>query len=140
MLAYIAGFFDGEGYVTISKASNRSKSGSRYWLIASFTNTHKGVLDEIQKVVGGKVIFHQGNKGLTHHYRLTFYSRQANDLMKKITPYLIVKKPEAEIAIKYQNGIRQVGSGRGLTESELAFQDQCYQEIRSYHGNKMKKS
>jgi len=59
-LEYIAGFFDGEGFISIQKASHKSHSGSRYWLTASFCNTHKGVLEEIQKVIGGNVIFHKG--------------------------------------------------------------------------------
>jgi hypothetical protein len=33
-LQYITGFFDGEGFVTIQKASTGSHSHARYWFIA----------------------------------------------------------------------------------------------------------
>jgi len=57
---YIAGFVDGEGFINIQKKSPNSKSGSPYWLIVCIANTNKQVLDEIQKIIGGKVLFHLG--------------------------------------------------------------------------------
>ena len=137
-LEYIAGFFDGEGYVTISKASSKCHSGSEYWLVVSMANTHKGVLDEIQKLIGGNVIFHKGDKGCKHHYRLTLYSKRAYEFLMLVYPYLIVKKREAEVAFRYHSRNRTHRGPKGLTLEQIGFQDLCYQEMRALHGNKIR--
>lgn len=138
-LEYIAGFFDGEGFISIQKASHRSHSGSRYWLIAAISNTNKYVLDEIQKVVGGNVMMykHKFRDGIGYHYRLTFYSRKAYEFIKLIQPYLKVKREEADTAIAYQESLRPYGSRIPLTNDELCFQDKCYNDIKDRHGNRV---
>lgn len=136
-LEYIAGFFDGEGFISIQKASNRTHSGSRYWLIASVTNIHQGVLNEIQKVIGGKVLFYKNNytkhNGCGFHYKITLYSKQAYDFLQSILPYLIVKQEQAKVAMRYQESLRHYNMGRGkmLSSEELAFQDKCYNDLRT---------
>jgi len=37
-----------------------SRLRNPYWLIVCIANTNKQVLDEIQKIIGGKVLFHLG--------------------------------------------------------------------------------
>lgn len=54
---YIAGFFDGEGYIAISKASPGGHSRSPYYLVCSMANTHPTILSEIQKTMGGQVVY-----------------------------------------------------------------------------------
>lgn len=135
-LEYVAGFFDGEGTVLIQKASAKSHSGARYWLVISLYNTHKGVMDKIQKVIGGHVIFHAGGAVRKQHYRLALYTRQAYHLLKSLLPYLVVKKKQAEIAIafaEYTTKFRY--SGIRHNPEVIAFQDKCYAEIKRSHWN-----
>ena len=138
-LQYIAGFFDGEGFVTIQKASTGSHSHARYWLIVSMSNTHRRIIDEIQKMIGfGRVIFHKGDRGRKPHYRLTFYSRQAFIFLKLKYPYLVVKKREAEIAFKYYEKNHRLPHLRAnLTVEQVDFQQECYLAIKNLHGNKI---
>lgn len=140
-IEYIAGFFDGEGYIVITKAKHRRIEGAhRYWLTIQFTNTHKEVMEEIHKVVGGSMIFHKGDKGLKPHYRVTLYCREAYGCLKLMLPYLIVKKKEAEWAIKFQESVRSWRSGgmlSPLTETEANFQEQCHLTIKLMHGGKI---
>ena len=137
-IEYISGFFDGEGYIVITKAKHRRIQGAhRYWLVVQFTNTHKEVMEEIHKVVGGSLIFHKGQNGLKPHYRVTLYCREAYECLKLMLPYLIVKKKEAECAIKFQDSMRAWGSRIPLTEREANFQEQCHLTIKSMHGGKI---
>lgn len=137
-IEYIAGFFDGEGFCTISKASAKSHSGSRYWLVASIANTHKGVMDEIQRTIGyGNVIFHKGDKGWKNHYRLTFYSAKALDFIRLIYPYTIVKKPEIELAVKYMDRDRSHHGPVRHPAEALMYQEECYTQMKALHGNKI---
>lgn len=134
---YIAGFFDGEGYIQIAKKAPNSHSGAPYWLTASMANTHKGVLEEIQKVIGnGKVIFHQGTNGWKTHYRLTFYTLQALNFIKLIEPYLIIKKEEARLAIEFAEHLKSRHYGLKLTEEELTVRHDYYLKMKSLKGNR----
>lgn len=135
-LEYIAGFFDGEGTVLIQKASPKSHSGARYWLVISIYNTHRGVMDEIQKVVGGHVIFHAGGSQRKAHYRLALYTRQAYHFLKAVQPYLVVKREQADIAIafaEYTTKFRYCGIRH--KPDIIAFQEKCHAEIKRRHWN-----
>jgi hypothetical protein len=140
---YIAGFFDGEGYCSIMKRSPGGHSRSPYWVIASMTNTHKEVLDEIQQICGGKVIFHHG--GYRHnrpHYRLTFYTQQAVNFIKAIRPYLVIKQIEADLVIAFDDYMKQSSyyyGGMKMTEKELKIRDSYYIQMKALHGNRIGK-
>ena len=137
-LEYIAGFFDGEGYIQIAKRSPSGHSRSPYWLLACIGNTHRGVLDEIAKVTGGKVLFHNGVKrGQTHpHYRLTFYTQQALTFLKAIQPYLIVKREEADLAISFCEHVKARHYGYKLTNEEMAIRHDYYTKMKLHKGSR----
>lgn len=139
---YIAGFFDGEGHIRIGKKSPGGHSRSPYCLIASMANTHRGVLDEIQKVTGGQVIFHKGTKAQWNpHYRLTFYTQQAYNFIKAVQPYLIVKREEADLAIAFIEHIKSTSyyfnHGRTrMTAEMLAERHDYYLKMKSLKGSR----
>jgi len=135
--SYIAGFFDGEGYINIQKKTPNSKSGSPYWLLISMANTNKQVLDEIQKLIGGTVLFHKGSQGKRFHYRLSLYNKQAYEFLISVREFLIVKQKEADIAISFQESLRPHGSRIPLNSEELLFREKCRVEIMSLHGNRI---
>jgi LAGLIDADG endonuclease len=136
---YIAGFFDGEGYISIQKASAKSHSGARYWLIASLCNTQRSVLEAITKTTGGSILYHSGGKAGWESYRLTFYTRQAYEFLKKVYPFLILKKDEADIAIEfaeYTTQFRYTGVMHGQAVRDK--QDQLHERLKQLHGHKRK--
>lgn len=139
-LEYIAGFFDGEGYIQIAKAKDKSHRGPRYFLHTSICNTYKTVLDECQTVTGGVVRYYKNSfsrsNGCGYHYRLDMTQTIAYSFLKSVLPYLVVKKEQAEIAIRFKESLRPHGSRKPRTDEELAFQDKCYEDIKSKHGNK----
>ena len=131
---YIAGFFDGEGHITISYDSKKNN----YFLVCSIANTNKQVLDEIQKVTGGHVIFHKGSEHRHPHYRLSFYTKQAYDFIRAIHPHVIVKRMECDIALEFVKSLRPTGQNHyKLTAEELEFRERCKQQIMALHGNRM---
>lgn len=137
-LQYIAGFFDGEGYIQIAKRSpGCGTSGSPYYLVCSMANTHRQVMDEIQKIVGGRVIFHRGGKKQWKpHYRLTLWTQQALAFLKAVQPYLIVKREEADLAISFYECIKPYGSRVKLTDDDMAVRVDCYNKMKSLKGNR----
>lgn len=94
-VAYIAGFFDGEGCIRIKKASQR---GNSYYVWVAITNSNKGILDEVVELFGGTVRPAEKtvNK-VVYHYLIT--ASEAVDFLTTISGFLRDKKEQAELAI-----------------------------------------
>jgi len=99
--AYIAGFFDGEGCVSLSKRSNTTYGVSLTWsqkrprvlyyIQEQFLRV--GITSNIQTLTAPK----SGNT----HYRLSVNGKDNVSLVLKLmAPYNVVKKVEVDTAIK----------------------------------------
>lgn len=96
-IAYIAGFFDGEGCVRIKKAN---QGGNSYYLIAHITNTNPVILKKVQDLFGGNTrLQEKGRNKPIYNWYIT--SSEANDFLKTLQPFLIEKKSQAELGIKF---------------------------------------
>ena len=141
---YIAGFFDGEGYIHIGRRSPGGHSRSPYSLTVSMSNTNKAVLDEVQKIAGGKVLYYASkNIQCQSHYRLTLYTRQALNFIKAIQPYLVVKRIQADLAIDFYEHIESTSyyfshGCKKMTEKELKIRESYYLKMRYLNGNQSK--
>lgn len=96
-IAYIAGFFDGEGCVRL-KQSNQNEDS--YYVIAHLTNSYKPVLEEVQELFGG-VIRKQERTPNKTIYNWCVSSSEAVDFLRTVVPFLKEKKPQAEYAIDF---------------------------------------
>lgn len=100
-IAYAAGFFDGEGCITISK------NGA---VDIRVTNTAKNVLIRLQNIFGGSITNRTQRANKTQ-YTYSFYGENAIEFIKLIKPYLIDKLPQAEAILEYymlRNEIKSV--------------------------------
>ena len=104
-LAYIAGLFDGEGNICIVKRQHHSgRTVPAYHLVARV-----GMVDEIiprwlQMAFGGYI--HRRRRPDPKHRDVYTWSvgyGAAADFLKIILPFLKLKKPQAELAIKFQS-------------------------------------
>jgi len=96
--AYMAGIFDGEGYLTIA---NKKAVNNFYWRLG-IGMTNEEVLKFFQDKVGGKIYKEKteiGNKQI-YRYQLSNQNR-IYFFLKELLPYLIVKKEKVEEFIKY---------------------------------------
>lgn len=122
-LPYWAGFFDGEGCVTISRTYSKNKRPS-YTLTVQIGNTHLGVLEEIKERYGGGIYTRKGVEGRTRMYDINLRSKVAEAFISDILPFLVVKKKEAELALEFRNlAVRSVYSNRPLTEDEIQIRE-----------------
>jgi hypothetical protein len=108
-LQYIAGFFDGEGSICITKSSSGRPKAGRYELKVSMVNTNRDVLLWIQAAlgVGRIVVFKKPNvvkpvMSTRTCYCAVWSGRQAEKIISLLLPYLKVKRGEAEIALKFR--------------------------------------
>jgi tyrosyl-tRNA synthetase len=119
----LLGFFDGEGSIYFQKRKPT--------LFVRIGHTDKDVINQIQDKIGGSVYFDKSeNIHRKDAYRWCVASTKTYNFIVKMLPYLVLKKQQAEIAIKFQESIRQCWSGNGLSESEITFKEQCYNEMK----------
>lgn len=108
---YIAGFFDGEGNISISphRVSEEHK-GPYLVLIINITQVDRTPLEHIAALYGGNIRIHRPantNWSVVHRWNIT--ARSALKFLEDIVPYLIVKREEALIAIEFQK-LKKLGS------------------------------
>jgi len=99
---YIAGIIDGEGSLIIEKGKNRKN----FDFCIRITNTSVTVIEWLRRRIGGNILSrkptaYKNTLGKKTIYVLTI-DRQADlvKLLTFITPYLIIKRRQAEIMLK----------------------------------------
>jgi hypothetical protein len=137
-LAYIAGFFDGEGSITIHhnwRPSPRGKSPN-HTLQVSIGNTDPRVLTWIHSHFGGYLHVRK-HVAINCREVTQWIVRAASALpfLEMIFPFLRMKSEQTRIAIEYQKTKKPAG-GRGhrLTKGEIAWREKQRQKIRSLNG------
>ena len=99
-VAYTAGFFDGEGCVSIARYLQRGRP--YHTLAIIFTNTDFQVLDWLHQRWGGylsKPTQQDPRWRSSRHLRLS--AGPALPLLRAMLPYLIIKKSQVEIALEF---------------------------------------
>lgn len=96
-VAYIAGFFDGEGCIRIKKAS---QGGNSYYIWVAITNSNKEILDYVVGIFGGSVKKAERTPNKTI-YHLLITSSEATDMLKTILGFLREKRTQAKLAIYF---------------------------------------
>lgn len=122
-LAYVAGIIDGEGTICIHQ--DKAKSGKVYLqLRVDVTNTNEWLIQWLKFALGGHTDVSRRakiGKNWKPSWRWSVSANQASAFLKLIYPYLRLKKPQAELAIKFQEGRK--GRGHFLTDSERAINE-----------------
>jgi hypothetical protein len=109
-LSYAAGFFDGEGSVSIAKRGEY-KGRQGYELVAQITNTYRDVLVMLQARFSGRIYTKNQSHsfGTKPCYWLRWTGPDAADFLREIYPYLVVKKGKAEVGLRFQATMQRTG-------------------------------
>jgi hypothetical protein len=136
-LIYLAGFFDGEGCISICHHSNSKKY--KYLNLDIFvSNTNIPSLELFKNVFNGN-IYAQSNKTYKDHpnwkqaYVWQLGNNRASECLKELLPYLEQKKPQALLAIEFQKSINET-KRRKLTNEDMLLREELWLTLR-----KMKK-
>lgn len=117
-LAYLAGFFDGEGCISIGKHRNNGKDF--YELHILVAQKSRWILEWFKFNFEGKIFKHKKPEGRqSEWFTWQVAAVKAASALKVLLPYLKLKKAEAELALKFQG---QKGRIR-LTEEERAVEE-----------------
>jgi len=121
---YLAGLFDGEGSIAISKRKVSLKDGSRapwYILVVCLVNTHLPIIVTVREMFGtgskkqlyrvasdpSGIILKPYKKPRRKCYMWHATSDIAENFLHCIYPYLIIKKDEVELAFQFREHVRR---------------------------------
>ncbi len=121
--AYIAGFLDGEGCISLGRVHCYDKNANTTYLLrVQICNTSPGVMDWIALKVGYANVCKK--KKRNEHYKDIWVwglsGRRAIDLLEQLYPYLKVKKLQAEVAFEFSKTIAYPGQSK-LDDKVLIF-------------------
>ena len=128
VLPYTAGIIDGEGSIGIHwHKSHKGRPRGFYSLRVTVGNTNQWLISFLQFNFGGKIItYHRSHKNpkWADTYHWTLYDKSASEFLKLVFPYLQIKRPQAELAIKFQGGKRKVRTNRKIGSGNLPLTDE----------------
>lgn len=139
--SYVAGIVDADGCIVISKTfpKSRWKQGSKspdYRLHVEVCNTNYALMELLVESFGGSISHKPMTKGSfftrREHYNWSVSANQAYLCLKRIQPYLIVKRNQSDIAMEFweKRTHMAVGKSHRLTETELALREGYYQAMK----------
>jgi len=131
--AYTAGFMDGEGCIHIAKRkpTRRGQATFHYSLIVSIWNVQPEPLEFIQTLFGGSIAKHLvSNPSWRDSYQLQLNPVDAQELLIAIYPYLIIKKDEVDLALRFIELRKVKGNCKPSSPEYLRLQEEIYQEMK----------
>ena len=126
ILAYLAGFFDGEG--TIGVLRHALKSGSvGFSLRCQITQTSIPILEKYRHIFGGRVYqvrFSSPNSNWAPAWHWYVSRGLAARFLRAMEPYLVLKAPQVSIALRffeqYQPLVRRGSGHRSRVATQIA--------------------
>src|SRR4030042_6476953 len=124
-LAYLAGFFDGEGCIAIVKDKNHL-GNVQYSLRVIVSNTNDYVLHLYKLSFGGRIHKREYKQPEWRDcYAWALNSTRAYDFLKCVYPYLILKKAQADLAFEFQeNQSKYAASNLRLSDKEISMREE----------------
>lgn len=131
-ISFIAALIEGEGCIHIQRM-NTGKRAKRagYQLTISMKNTALSLLKFCKERVGGKIKKRKPSKTgkyITHQWRI--HGKGAYKVLNLIFPYLISKKKQANLGMKFQEEKNKTFSGSILTQKERNLRNRMYLRMR----------
>lgn len=127
-VAWSAGFFDGEGYISIQERNHIRYLG--YYLRIGVNHVAPEPLYELQRLYGGTVVLDKrppvGNR--KPRYRWCTSTQNAADILKQMLPYMKNKNKVTALALDFQASIGV--NGRKVTEEQQNYRAWCKTEMQ----------
>ena len=128
-LAYMAGFFDGEGCISVRRKRVPQGQKHRHYMLTISVGQISCIPLQPFLEHGGKLFQNEYKGTLMYYWRLSGYD--ATDFLKLILPYLLLKKELAELAIEFQSGFAHKGTYPFLDDIEIARREELYHSCRA---------
>ena len=138
LLIWMAGFFDGEGCVSVGRARRvvpqMKEPAWGYSLLLAIAQRHREPLQRFMDLFGGNLYAYRV-KGV-EYWRWSVSSHRAQAAIEKLLPYLLNKRAIAEVGIRFQIQMtawnKEHGRRRGGYPAEvIAGREAFYHEARA---------
>jgi len=138
-LAYIAGFFDADGSVCITKWQNKKSGSWQHAVYVRVAGTKLDVIEHLNSTFSPqRKISISMYKTFKREKSFECYSwgcagRNALEFLELIEPHLILKKKQAQLAIEFQNKKMSDGLDRRgikLTEEDILWRDKYCERMK----------
>lgn len=131
--AYVAGFFDGEGSLGITRTIAHGKYVGYHGVI-QISQTNFEVLEFIKEEWGGTLDITKRKNEKSYWkkcWRLRMGGKKIYKFLKDILPYLIVKRPQAELYLKFQpfNRVGGLPDKPRYTQEEIKLRERIYHDM-----------
>lgn len=138
-VAYAAGLFDGDGYITLGRCHRKSQLRTPcYRLLIGVGNTDRRLTDWFHVRWGGyhqvrerRVTAFKNPPAETGIFEWTIGAQAATRFLWSVLPYLVAKKEQAEIAIDFSTVL--TSGGRRLSADEVALREGYYLAMKYAH-------
>ena len=135
---YLAGLFDGEGYVSLCRHHIHTSSIA---LKVGVVNTYRPVLEEIKSLFGGAI--YTIRKETERHrqcYSWVATTTFAETFLKAVLPYLHIKRRQAEIGIEFRAGVNNNQRRRETTLEEKARREGLRAELIALNARRVRRT
>lgn len=129
-LQYVAGILDADGCITIVRVK-RGKT-TRHVLRVDISNCYAPLCEAMKAQFGGTVVCRPirqrkardpNERGVRDTYTWILGARQAGRFLETVLPHMMVKREEAEVAIRFQTLVSDPHGPRKLSVADLAERD-----------------
>lgn len=132
-LAYLAGIIDGEGSIILWKAKGDPKLRGQFNLRINISSTDKILIDWIYENFGGRCYecnapSRKANPHWKKQYIWTVPRPNILQFLKKIHPFLIIKKERCEVAIKFRETFAK--RERNLSKETFDLRLNLYEQMK----------
>lgn len=131
-LSYLAGIIDGEGSICVDIQRESIKYHRKfdyYTLRLSIVNTDKNLMDWLVKNFNGSYYLRKPKPGYKLCYTYRLYGHDLANLIVACIPYLIIKKPHADLVNKFRATVGKTGN-RNVTPELIAQRKEIYFAIK----------
>ena len=128
---YLAGIVDGEGCIYISK--QRRTVYQYYTLFMTVANTDPKLMLWIGEVFGGNIKPRKPCKSNKRNVWTSLVaSCEAEAIQRSIIPFMVGKRDQAELALKFRESYEgnRTYSGKGIPEEVADFRIFCFGEMK----------
>lgn len=133
-LAYLAGFWDGEGSFGIYW----HKGTSRHYGVVQMSNTDHKIVQTFEERFGGTVHLygHKGKQNRHWHWSLNASTNKIRKFLQAMTPYLRQKKEEAEVLMEFCDTIGVKHKGHAVPPEVIKCRSKLAARIKDLKRNK----
>lgn len=130
VLAYFAGILDGEGHISVElqRADGKKRNKDYYSLRLVIANTNREVIDWLVEHFDGSLQICTKYPGFKQGYKCVLFGEKLHKAIQACYPYLIIKKPIADIAIKFRETVGK--TGHDVSKETLAYRKQLYLDAK----------